>query len=99
MMRCAQPREKEKATMPNIAGTATSWIQKTPGVIGGDACVGNTRIAVWMLVEARRLGFSDEELLTHYVVPLTQADLDAAWAYFHANREEIEQAIRENEMA
>ena len=27
-------------------------IRKTPGVIGGDACIGNRRIAVWMLVQA-----------------------------------------------
>lgn len=58
-----------------------------------------TRIAVWMLVEARRLGIPDEKLLNRHVVPLTQADLDAAWAYYEANREEIEQTIRENEEA
>ena len=39
------------------ATPVASWIQKTPGVIGGDACIRNTRIAVWMLVEAKRLGF------------------------------------------
>jgi uncharacterized protein (DUF433 family) len=38
-------------------------IQKTAGVIGGDACIRRTRIAVWMLVEAWRLGFTDDELL------------------------------------
>ena len=31
-------------------------IQRTPGVCGGEACVGMTRIAVWMLEEARRAG-------------------------------------------
>ena len=39
-------------------------IRKTPGIIGGDACVGKRRIAVWMLVEARAAGISDERLLT-----------------------------------
>jgi uncharacterized protein (DUF433 family) len=82
---------------PSTTTTPTaSWIQKTPGVIGGDACVRNTRIAVWMLVEARRLGFSDAELQNRHVIPLAQGDLDAAWAYAAANPEEIEQAIREN---
>lgn len=80
-------------TTPPVA----SWIQKTPGVIGGDACVRNTRIAVWMLVGAKRLGFSDTELQTRYVIPLTQADLDAAQAYASANPVEIEQAIRDND--
>src|SRR5438874_2468351 len=50
-------------------------IRKTPGVIGGDACVGNRRIAVWMLVEARNVGITDEQLLTDYDPPLTRAEL------------------------
>ncbi len=85
--------------MPEVLRTESSWIEKNPNVIGGDACVRGTRIAVWMLVEARKLGISDEELRDRHVIPLTQADLDAAWAYYDANREEIEQAIRENEEA
>src|SRR5437868_6216791 len=76
-----------------------SWIQKTPDVVGGDACIRNTRIPVWGLVEARRLGISDSELLDHYGVSLTQADVDAAWAYAAANADEIEECIRQNEEA
>jgi uncharacterized protein (DUF433 family) len=76
-----------------------SWIQKTPDVNGGDACVRSTRIAVWMLVVSHRLGISDEELRARYDPPLTQADLDAAWVYYQNQREEIEQAIREHEEA
>ena len=74
-------------------------IQKTPDVIGGDACIGKTRIAVWMLVQARKLGMTDEGIRTRYDPPLGQADLDAAWEYYQQNREEIEEAIRENEEA
>jgi uncharacterized protein (DUF433 family) len=73
-------------------------IQKTPGVCGGDACIGTTRIAVWMLVEGRRAGMSDERLLEAHPT-LTQADLDAAWDYYAHHREEIDEAIRENEDA
>ena len=71
-------------------------IRKTPGVIGGDACVGNRRIAVWMLVEARDVGISDEQLLIDYDPPLTRAEFDAAWRYAAAHPAEIAQAIREN---
>ncbi len=71
-------------------------IRKTPGVIGGDACIGSRRIAVWMLVEARNAGISDEQLLTDYDPPLSRAELDAAWRYAAAHPEEIAQAIREN---
>jgi uncharacterized protein (DUF433 family) len=74
-------------------------IQKTPGVIGGDACIGKTRIAVWMLVQARKLGMNDEEIRTRYNPPLNQADLDAAWEYYEQHSAEIDQAIRENEEA
>ena len=72
-------------------------IRKTPGVIGGDACIGSRRIAVWMLVQARQLGLSDEQLLHDYEPRLTQAELDAAWDYYEKNREEIDRAIRDNE--
>jgi uncharacterized protein (DUF433 family) len=73
-------------------------IKKTPGVCGGDACIGNTRIPVWVLVGYRRLGSSDSELLKCYP-HLTAADLVNAWAYADAYPEEIETAIRENEEA
>ena len=76
-----------------------SWIEKNPGVIGGDACVRRTRIAVWMLVEARQAGCTDADLLTRYDPPLSQADLDAAWAYYDENRNEVEHALWENEQA
>lgn len=74
------------------------YIRKTPGVIGGDACVGNRRIAVWMLVEARSLGITDEQLLTDYDPPLTRAELDAAWRYAELHPDEIAEAIRQNNL-
>lgn len=72
-------------------------ICKTPDVIGGDACIGMRRIAVWMVVRAKQLGLSDEEIRNRYEQPLTEAELGAAWKYYADHREEIEQAIRENE--
>jgi uncharacterized protein (DUF433 family) len=76
-----------------------SWIQKTSAVCGGDACIRATRIPVWSLVVARKRGASDEDLLTYFVVPLTPADVQAAWAYYAQFPAEIEQAIREQEEA
>ncbi|MCC3450401.1 MAG: DUF433 domain-containing protein [Microcoleus sp. PH2017_29_MFU_D_A] len=73
-------------------------VKKTPGVCGGDACVGNTRIQVWVLVGYRRLGCSDAELLKCYP-HLTAADLVNAWAYADAYPDEIEAAIVRNEAA
>lgn len=71
-------------------------INKTPGVCGGDACVGNHRIMVWLLVGYRQDGVSDEKLLAWYPT-LTQADLDAAWEYYPDHAAEIDAAIRANE--
>ena len=84
--------------MPEESQTAfPAVIRKTAGVIGGDACVGNRRIAVWMLVHARQLGMTDHEIRNRYEQPLSEAELAAAWDYYAGHREEIEQAIRENE--
>jgi uncharacterized protein (DUF433 family) len=81
----------------NSYTTFPAVIRKTPGVVGGDACVGNRRIAVWMLVRARQLGLADHEIRNRYEQPLSEAELTAAWDYYAGHREEIDQAIRENE--
>jgi uncharacterized protein (DUF433 family) len=73
-------------------------IRKTPGVIGGDACIGNHRIAVWMLVGYRNQGGTDADILAAYP-QLTPADLNAAWQYAALHPDEIAEAIRENEEA
>jgi uncharacterized protein (DUF433 family) len=76
--------------------TATGRIFKQADRQGGDACVHGTRIPVWVLDNCRRLGMDDAQILSSYP-SLTPTDLEAAWDYVAANREEIEQAIRENE--
>jgi uncharacterized protein (DUF433 family) len=76
--------------------TTASWISKRPDRCGGDACIRDHRIPVWVLVNYRRLGASDAEILRAYP-SLTPADLEAAWEYAAANAEEIDTAIRENE--
>ena len=79
------------------AAAIRKLITKTPGVCGGEACIGKRRITVWMLVNARHLGITDAELLKRYDPPLDSAELQAAWDYFAQHREEIEDAIRRNE--
>jgi uncharacterized protein (DUF433 family) len=80
------------------APTPASWVEKSPGVCGGDARIRKTRITVWGLVERRNLGLSDAEILEN-LPDLTPADLAVAWDYDAQHREEIDQAIRENEQA
>jgi uncharacterized protein (DUF433 family) len=76
----------------------TSWISKKPDRCGGDACIRDTRITVWGLVQWRTQGLSDEAIL-QTMRGLSPADLQAAWDYADAHPEEIEQAIQENEEA
>jgi uncharacterized protein (DUF433 family) len=77
---------------------ATQSIQKTPNVCGGAACIRNTRIPVWVLVQARGLGCSEAEILENYPM-LSRADLTNVWLYGSQNSTEIEQVIRENDEA
>jgi uncharacterized protein (DUF433 family) len=79
-------------------GDAFPGIESAPGVSGGEPCVVRTRIPVWVLVQARRLGTSEADLLKAYPT-LRAEDLTNAWAYYRAHMGEIEQRIRENEAA
>ncbi|MBD6616978.1 DUF433 domain-containing protein [Komarekiella sp. 'clone 1'] len=97
-LQALNPTEKAEAIqiLTKTLSNGSLGITKTPGVCGGDACIANTRIPVWSLVNDRRLGMSDARILEAFP-HLTAADLVNAWAYADANPEEIEQAIRENE--
>ena len=82
------------------AGDASrvSTIRKTPGVCGGEACLGLSRVAVWILEDARRAGVGELDLLKDYP-ELSVSDLEAAWRYVEDHPEEIETAIRRNREA
>jgi len=79
-------------------GDSFPGIDTTPGVSGGEPCIVRTRIPIWVLEQARRLGASEAELLRCYPT-LRAEDLANAWAYVRGHRAEIEQQIRENEGA
>ena len=73
-------------------------IEKTSGVLGGEARIARTRIPVWLLVRQRQLGISEEEILSGYPT-LREEDIANAWNYYRGHKEEIEAQIRENEEA
>ena len=79
-------------------GNAFPGIETTSGICGGEARIVRTRIPVWVLEQARRLGVTEADLLRSYPA-LRAEDLVHAWAYARAHREEIERHIRENEEA
>ena len=71
-------------------------IEQTPFVAGGEPCIANTRIPVWLLVQAQKLGSSETELLRAYPT-LRAEDLANAWAYYRVHQAEINAQIAENE--
>ncbi len=71
-------------------------IESRPGVCGGEPCIVRTRIPVWVLEQARRLGVSEAELLRSYPT-LRAQDLANAWAYVRSHRDDINRQIAENE--
>jgi uncharacterized protein (DUF433 family) len=90
----------KSAVAPLKPGTEISipGIEKTNGVCGGEACIVATRVPVWVLEQAKRLGTSNRELRQDYP-SLKATDLAAAWAYVKTHRAEIESAIEENAQA
>jgi uncharacterized protein (DUF433 family) len=79
-------------------GDAFPGIESVPGVAGGEPCIVRTRIPVWLLIQARRLGTSEADLLRSYP-SLRAEDLANAWAYGRVHQDEIERQIAENEAA
>lgn len=79
-------------------GDAFPGIESASGVVGGDPRIGRTRIAVWLLEQARRLGTSEAALL-HAYPSLRAEDLVNAWAYVRAHCKEIDRQIEDHESA
>ena len=73
-------------------------VENMPDVCGGSARLVGTRIPVWTLEQARRLGTPEAEILRAYPSLLAE-DLVNAWSYVRGHLEEIEGEIRDNESA
>jgi uncharacterized protein (DUF433 family) len=98
----SQMSRAEKAQLLQLVvrdlGDAFPGIEITSGVSGGEPRIVRTRIPVWVLEQARRLGTSEADILRIYPT-LRAEDLANAWDYVRSHREDIEQQIRENEAA
>lgn len=79
-------------------GEVFPGIEALEGVCGGEACLVRTRIPVWLLVQARRLGAGEADLLRAYPA-LRAEDLGHAWSYYRVHRDEIDADIQANEEA
>jgi uncharacterized protein (DUF433 family) len=90
------PAEQQRAIQlltQNLAKMRTENA-KPPAISGGEARIANTQIAIWELVNAQQLGYSDGDLLAMYP-QLTPTDLTTAWDYAADHPEEITLAIQE----
>ncbi len=92
------PIEKAQALrwLAGLVSPSFPGIERAAGVSGGEPCPLRTRIPVWVLVQARKLGSSESEILRAYS-SLRAEDLSNAWAYYDAHGAEIDQQITENE--
>jgi uncharacterized protein (DUF433 family) len=71
-------------------------IVKVDGVLGGQAIIEGTRIAVWHIVGYYyKVGMSVEDILAewHYLKP---AQVFSALAYYHDHKDEIDAVREEN---
>jgi uncharacterized protein (DUF433 family) len=71
-------------------------IVRTPDIRGGRPRIAGTGVTVQRIVGWYKLGLSPEEIARR-IGHLTLAQVHAALTYYHANREEIEEAIRSEE--
>ena len=78
-------------------GDAFPGVESIPNVCGGEPCIARSRLPIWLLEQARRLGTTEAELLQAYPT-LHAQDLANAWNYVRAHLAEIDRQIRENEL-
>jgi uncharacterized protein (DUF433 family) len=70
-------------------------IVRTPGTMGGRPRIGGSRITVGTIALLVGHGVSPEEIVTSYYHHLSLAQVYAALAYYHANREEVDADLAE----
>lgn len=75
-----------------MSTTLDALLVKTPGVCGGRMRIDGTRITVHRIAILYKQGQQPEEILQAYP-HLTLSQVFTALAYFHANRDEIEQEL------
>ncbi|MEA3376826.1 MAG: DUF433 domain-containing protein [Chloroflexota bacterium] len=80
-------------TAPVDIGTL---IVRSPDIRGGRPRIAGTGVTVQRIVGWYKLGLSPEEIAAR-IGHLTLAQVHAALAYYHANRDEIEEAIQAEE--
>lgn len=84
--------------MNTVAVDIGALITRSPQIRGGRPRITGTGITVRRIVGWYKLGLSPEEIATE-IPHLTLAQVHAALAYYHANREEVERDMAEDDEA
>jgi uncharacterized protein (DUF433 family) len=71
-------------------------ITQTPGICGGRPRIAGTGVSVRRIVGWDKLGMTPEEIATE-IPHLDLAQVHAALAYYHANRDEVDAEMRAEE--
>ena len=79
-------------------GSLDSLIDRRPDIRGGRACIAGTGVTVRRIVQWYRLGHSPEDIAER-IGHLSLAQVHAALAYYHANREAIDEDLKEEAKA
>src|SRR5882724_5453358 len=83
--------------MPTIVDIGT-LIERSPEIRKGRPCIAGTGVTVRRIAGWHNLGLAPEEIAAK-IEHLTLAQIHAALAYYHANREEIDSDIAAEEVA
>lgn len=76
-----------------------SLIESTPGICGGVARIGGTRIPVWTILECRYIfGLTTDEIIGCYP-RLSEDDIETACDYYAEHKAEIDLEIKQNQEA
>jgi uncharacterized protein (DUF433 family) len=83
--------------MPAVIDIGT-LIDRSPEIRKGRPCIAGTGVTVRRIAEWHNLGLSPEEIAAK-IEHLTLAQIHAALAYYHANRDEVDSDIAAEDAA
>jgi uncharacterized protein (DUF433 family) len=83
--------------MPIVVDIGT-LIERSPDIRKGRPCIAGTGVTVRRIAGWHNLGLTPEEIAAK-IEHLTLAQIHAALAYYHANRDEIDSDIAAEEVA
>lgn len=83
--------------MPTVVDIGT-LIERSPEIRKGRPCIAGTGVTVRRIAGWHNLGLTPEEIVAK-VEHLTLAQVHAALAYYHANRDEIDSDVAAEEAA